>query len=497
MDVQRLFAPFRRLQWQLTLSYTWTTVLVLLLLEIVLAVFDFWALSANVNANLASTAEVYATGTLAYFDIQPQERERIQSWLDENVKESDYQITYMGYVAVIDMHGSIIATRGSERPPAGATAQAVLPVVAARQLSAILAARKNPPDTFTHQDAQGTTIILVPIREQSRQVQGALLIIAKKPHIQLSSLFFLSSVLIVVGFLLSLICAPLIGSVFGFFTARRFIRRFQRLSTVVDKWGQADFSAFIQDISSDEIGQFARRLDAMAEQLQDALHTRRELAAIQERQHLARDLHDSVKQLMFAVTLEMGSAKLQLPGQPDAALVHLSQAETMVTQVQRELAAIMRQSSPGALEDKSFSQALQEYIVLWQRQNNIKLHLLQIQVDQPLTRAVANVLYRVSQEALSNVARHSRASEVQFSLLCTPKEPGEVQLLVSDNGHGFEPDSATHSTGLGLASMRERVQALGGRIEIQSDSTGTSIKVVIALETGTPGSTKRGAESHG
>ncbi len=99
--------------------------------------------------------------------------------------------------------------------------------------------------------------------------------------------------------------AALVGTVFGFFTARGLVRRLQALIAAAEAWSRGDFSVTVHDTSRDEVGHLARRLNRMAEQLQNLLQARQELAALEERHRLARELHDAVKQQVFAAGMQL------------------------------------------------------------------------------------------------------------------------------------------------------------------------------------------------
>jgi NarL family two-component system sensor histidine kinase LiaS len=211
----------------------------------------------------------------------------------------------------------------------------------------------------------------------------------------------------------------------------------------------------------------------MAEQLQNLLHARQKLASLEARNRLARDLHDSVKQQVFAVSMQLRTAKMLLKHDADEAKKHLQEAEQLVQKTQQELTALVRELRPIALENKGFVAALRELVTDWSRQTTIHVSL-HLTCEQALPFTLEEALFRVVQEALANIARHSGATTVSLSLLC---EEDNIQLSISDNGKGFETESVAN-IGLGLSSMRERIEALGGHIEIKSKPTiGTTITV--------------------
>jgi two-component system, NarL family, sensor histidine kinase LiaS len=132
-------------------------------------------------------------------------------------------------------------------------------------------------------------------------------------------------------------------------------------------------------------------------------------------------------------------------------------------QVQQELKTLIRELRLVALENKGFGVAMQELVTQWSHQTNIAT-TLQIENVQTLPVLVEEAFFRVAQEALTNVARHSQATAVQLQIT---SEHEEVLLSIRDNGQGFVPNT-TDAKGIGLHSMQERLEALGGDVSIES-----------------------------
>ncbi|MBV9256452.1 MAG: HAMP domain-containing protein [Ktedonobacteraceae bacterium] len=257
--------------------------------------------------------------------------------------------------------------------------------------------------------------------------------------------------------------AIILGIISGYLTARGLTRRLNELSVAADRWSHGDFSTTIHDSSEDELGQASRQLNHMAAQLQNLLQARQKLATLEERNRLARDLHDSIKQQIFAVSMQVGATKFLLRRDADAAEVRLNEAEKLVRQAQQELTSLIRELRPVALEGKGLITALRELATQWTQQTNIVANL-NIDGTQPLPLTVEEALFRIAQEALANVARHSKATLVQITLTTTDDT---VTLSVIDNGHGFDT-SRQAPLGVGLHSMQERMKALGGDVQIIS-----------------------------
>ncbi|RME82576.1 MAG: sensor histidine kinase [Caldilineae bacterium] len=266
--------------------------------------------------------------------------------------------------------------------------------------------------------------------------------------------------------------------ILGFLTASWLNRRLQALNAVTDAWGQGDFSVQVDDRSQDEIGQLARRLNRMAEQLQSVLEMREQLATLEERNRLARDLHDSVKQQVFATSMQVGAARALLERDPEAAARHLAQAEALSHQAQQELTSLLRQLRPVALAGKGLVAALREYVDNWSQQTGI-LARVRVENERRLSIAVEQTLYRIAQEALANVARHSHTEHVDL-YLCFSDE--QVVLGVQDYGRGFDHASA-RGKGQGLINMEERAAALHGRLTVESrPGEGTCLTVSLPTE---------------
>jgi signal transduction histidine kinase len=171
--------------------------------------------------------------------------------------------------------------------------------------------------------------------------------------------------------------------------------------------------------------------------------------------------------------MQLGAARAVL-NETHRAYVPVREAEQLARQAGGELTTLIRELRPPGLERKSLAVALQEYVAEWARQNGLAAEVNTTgEVSLPLSDE--ETLFRVAQEALANVARHSRARHVLVEL---SQQGEEIALVVADDGAGFETDRV--EKGIGLDSMRERLEAVGGRLEISSRrSRGTKITAVV------------------
>jgi two-component system, NarL family, sensor histidine kinase LiaS len=276
--------------------------------------------------------------------------------------------------------------------------------------------------------------------------------------------------------LIFLLGVGIMGAIFGAFFAHGLTTRFKRISVITDHWSVGDFTRYIDDTTGDEITQFAQRLNNMAKQLQSLLRRRQDMAVSEERNRLARDLHDSAKQQALAASLELGTALTLYERDPAQAKKHLVVADGLVDAVRKELTNLVHELRPQDMDGQDFSETLKEYAMEWSLRNGIELNF-NVEGNHEIPLETREILYRISQEALANVARHSSAHGTEVFL---GYETDSVKMIVRDDGCGFDT-SAPHG-GIGLASMRERAEGLGGSLTVESASgQGTQIVVTLPL----------------
>jgi signal transduction histidine kinase/ligand-binding sensor domain-containing protein len=202
----------------------------------------------------------------------------------------------------------------------------------------------------------------------------------------------------------------------------------------------------------------------------------KELAVIEERNRLARDLHDSVKQKAFAAMAQLGTAQAILKKNPSSVRPHLEEAETLVSEVIEELTFLIQEMYPLILKEKGLISVLRSYIYEWQDRNSIQVNL-EVYNERRIDIQIEQALFRIIQEALSNVARHSGARKVDINIHFTK---GKISLDIHDDGRGFI--MSTRINGIGLQSMKERARMINGRLTITTaPSQGTSIVLSVSL----------------
>jgi signal transduction histidine kinase len=197
----------------------------------------------------------------------------------------------------------------------------------------------------------------------------------------------------------------------------------------------------------------------------------------QERRRLSRELHDETGQALTSIllglkALEETAGTERFP----AALAELREQVVATLQDVRRLAVELR---PKALDDFGLVPALERLVGTFAEQTGIETHLESRLQEARLASEIETVLYRVVQEALTNVVKHARAEHVSVLLHA---KPGRVAVVIEDDGRGFAADTLS-GDGIGLVGMRERIALVGGRLELEtSEGRGTTIVVEVPAE---------------
>ena len=200
-----------------------------------------------------------------------------------------------------------------------------------------------------------------------------------------------------------------------------------------------------------------------------------ELAAGEERAHLARELHDSVTQALFSMTLVSRSVEMLLESDPDTARTHLAQLRELQREALAEMRALIFELRPGNLEQDGLVRAIKTHSAALQGRLGLPV-VVESDLEERLPLAAEEVLYRIAQEALHNVVKHAAARQVRVEIR---QRDGGVRLRVEDDGKGFDPATVPNGH-LGLAGMRARTERVGGTFACESQpGTGTSIEVAI------------------
>ena len=210
----------------------------------------------------------------------------------------------------------------------------------------------------------------------------------------------------------------------------------------------------------------------------------REAAAQQERSRLARDLHDSIKQQLFTINVSAAAVEARLDADAAGARAALAEVRQAAHEAMVEMEAMLQHLRPVALATVGLVEALRQQCeaTRYRTGAEVTLEAGELPGEDALPPGTHAALFRIAQEALSNVARHARARHVQLQLGRGPADsPWAAQLTISDDGSGFDPGAA--AAGMGLANLRARAGELGAELRIES-APGQGTRVCVRVPAG-------------
>jgi signal transduction histidine kinase len=240
------------------------------------------------------------------------------------------------------------------------------------------------------------------------------------------------------------------------------------------------FGAAIKDYTPEDITLLATIADQVGTSIERArlIKQAEQAAVVEERQRLARELHDSVTQLLYSQVLFAG-AGIKVLKKGDLPLIqqHLTHIEQAARQALKEMRLLVYELRPSDYLDEGLVGALQRRLDAVEKRTDLNAQLL-VHGDLDLDEAAEMALYNIAQEALNNILKHSGATSVTIELCA---KDGRVVLEVIDNGSGFLFEDKIRSGGMGLTSMQERTAALGGELQILTQP-GQGTRVIATIE---------------
>ncbi len=279
----------------------------------------------------------------------------------------------------------------------------------------------------------------------------------------------------------------LVGSVGIVLLVRNFTSPIEELTATTQGIASTGFLAkTTMAYRDDEIGQLSRAFDEMIERLQ-ATEGRVATAAADERNRLARDLHDAVTQTLFSASLISEVLPVLWERNENEGRKRLEEVRQLTRGALAEMRTLLLELRPSAIVEAEMGQLLRQLVESVAGRARIPV-TVEVDGQCPIPNEVKVALYRISQEALNNISKHSGASVARVRLLC---ENGQVMLTVADDGRGFET-AGVRPESLGLGIMRERAADIGASLTIESGrGQGTEVKVVWEDEQGKGGFTAR------
>jgi len=225
-------------------------------------------------------------------------------------------------------------------------------------------------------------------------------------------------------------------------------------------------------LNMDNLRDLAKRNAELAQQAEES--------AIQaERLRLSRDLHDDIAQQLFGLSFSAATLPEVIEHDQQEGVQRARAIAAHAEQTLLSLRALLVELRPSAVLTGGLAEALHALCASWQATHRIPVQCSIVLTGKHLPAAVEDVLYRVAQEALNNVAKHAYASSVAVSVV---EGQRQVTLSTTDDGKGFDPSWITGNGHFGLISMRERAHVAGGSLAIESDTTcGTTVRLTLPL----------------
>ena len=205
----------------------------------------------------------------------------------------------------------------------------------------------------------------------------------------------------------------------------------------------------------------------------------RELSVVEERTRLARELHDSVSQTLFSISLVAESAATLVDRDAAKAKTQLEGLREMARAATQEMRSLIFELRPADLDAEGLVATLRKHIDVLRRVYPMRIEFKENVAARP-PPAVEREVYRIAQEALNNAIKHSQADRIDVEL---SSRDAMISLLVADDGKGFEPKAAElRATKLGITSMEERAESINGVLRIESSEAGTRVELEVPVE---------------
>lgn len=269
----------------------------------------------------------------------------------------------------------------------------------------------------------------------------------------------------------------IIVNILIYYFVGRALRPIDNILEALTELELGNLSSRLPKFTLPELSRISDKFNVMANTLEESVadnrHLTQQMIQVQEdeRKNLARELHDEIGQHLTAIHVD-ASAILKAKT-VESSRESASAIDTVARQMMDIVHNILQRLRPTGLDELGLEAALQELISGWNQRHKAVIVKHDIQGEfNDLDESLLITLYRLTQECLTNIARHAQARNIYISL---EKRPEMILLSISDDGKGF--DQAVKPDGFGLAGMRERVEALVGELEIETSSKGTKIIV--------------------
>ncbi|MDP2971591.1 MAG: sensor histidine kinase, partial [Deltaproteobacteria bacterium] len=265
------------------------------------------------------------------------------------------------------------------------------------------------------------------------------------------------------------------------------VKKIQHFVEVASLFGRGDFKRTISFKSDDEIKTLADSFNLMAKALMEKMRLERKYlsqiieAQENERKRISRELHDEIGQALTAIKFNLDMIDKELPQNFSFARGRLVEAKSLSNQTLTAMRQLSMDLRPTMLDDLGLIPTLRWYIQNFSSRLNIYSDFKAIGFEEKLPPQIETAFYRIIQEALNNIAKHSAANRIEISL---ERRDSMISASIVDNGKGFDLHKVLHpespERGFGIIGMQERVSLLGGHIDFQSGpGFGTHIHIEV------------------
>jgi signal transduction histidine kinase len=467
------------------------------LLVLLMIVLGFNPLRRDIEVYNEIVAPVFADDirpiTMAHLRNQPLDSAALQADLEQilgldplKTSRSPFEIEQFASVFVLDAQQNLLAStpQYTAVPPDGRFFDPAL-LTGDDSLVPLITAVFAGDTSFDQPYVQDTPdarylVFVEPLLAENGRLLGVEIVIVHSPAPATVLLLVLG--VIVGGLTIFSLAAAMIGTLFGWRTARKLSGRLSHLSQVSAAWSQGNFEWQIEDDEADEVGELGENLNQVAADLQTLLVDKEQIAVLEERNRMARELHDTLAQGVAGLVLQLEAVKHHLnEGEVAESQLIVAEASTQARDALRKARAAIDDLRAEALFAPDFITAVTLQAQKFSATNSIPVEL-DAQLPDSLLLPPATSLHarRALAEMLANVARHAEATTVCAELW---QADGCLLIKVIDDGVGFDVETAVRPGHYGIIGLKERAQLTGGYFSIESGpESGTTALLRLPLE---------------
>jgi signal transduction histidine kinase len=497
-----LLSRFTRLRWKLTWSYTWVAAVTFLiiatvLLVLLMIVFGFNPLQGDLRVFNEIVAPVIKDDirpiTMAHLRNQPVDSELLQADLEQilgneplTTSASPFEMEQFATVFVLDAEQNLLAStpQFTALPPDGrffdptrlTGDDSLVPLI-----EAVYARDTSFDQPYSQVTPEALYLVFVErLPDEAGRLLGVLVVIVRTPTP--TTILLLVFGVVVGGLLIFTLSAAVVGTLFGWRTARGLSGRLTQLTYTTAAWGQGNFERYIEDSEKDEIGELGQNLNRVASDLQILLEDKEKIAVLEERDRMARELHDTLAQGVSGLVLQLEAVKhyLEMGEIPESQMI-VSEAVTQARDALRKARAAIDDLRAEALFAPEFVEAIAQRAQRFHVATGIAYELdSQLPDNLLLSPSVSLHARRAVAEMLANVGRHAEATTVWLRLYLSD---GSLLIEVVDDGVGFDAEAAVRPGHYGIIGLKERARLTGGHFSVESaPESGTTARLRMPLE---------------